>query len=457
MSVVVLVMMRPIAVIGACVVVMATAAAVVVPGLGAAARRPAAQRVTVARSATLTRHRRLARAFAERELGAFVLPPGATETTTDPAVNGVLKAAADTPGGARLIDRHRFWRVSGRPQSVLGWFKHHPPAATIPNGGGTASNRSGAYEWSVFVVYRHLPRYLFEGELGVSVAAATGGGTAVRLDSFATPLVPRPRWELVPRRARVVTVTANAVVSEARNAAPRRFNYLLATITDPGRVRRLIGYINSRQIMQPGIAFSCPALLSPGLSLRFSAAPGSPALATVGVGSCGYSPFALGRRHGPAIQTGDLATVLWRLRTLPACPASRLEASSRGVWYQTPPNPEYGVAINLRYTGTGACAVGGFPRVRLFGRGGRRLSTRVSHIRAGGLALATLLVPGFRAQEAISWSAVAACRAPRAHRIALELPRTDGWLSAAVGSGRRPVAPCHGRVTVEPVEDRLIR
>lgn len=237
-------------------VVMATAAAVVVPGLGAAAR-PAAQRVTVARSATLTRDRRLARAFAERELGAFVLPPGAAETTTDPAVNGVLKAAADTPGGARLIDRHRFWRVSGRPQRVPGWFKHHPPAATIPNGGGTASDRSGAYEWSVFVVYRHLPRYLFGGELGVSVAAATGGGTAVRLDSFATPLVPRPRWELVPRRARVVTVTAKGVVPEARNAAPRRFNYLLATITDPGRVRRLIAYINSRQIMQPGCCGGC--------------------------------------------------------------------------------------------------------------------------------------------------------------------------------------------------------
>ena len=188
------------------------------------------------------------------ELATVRLPSGATSTAADPSAGHVLRSAATRPGIERLIDRHRFWLVPGAPAAALVWLAHHPPAGTQPDGSGSAGNRSGTYEWFLSFAYRNVPAGLYEAALSVSVAGAPGGRTAVRVDSFAAAVVPRPGWEQVPSGVSAIKVTVQP--SDGRGSYPA------ATITQPALLTRLVAAFDSFPIVQPGNMFSCPLILA---------------------------------------------------------------------------------------------------------------------------------------------------------------------------------------------------
>lgn len=119
----------------------------------------------------------------------------------------MLSKPQSRPGIGHLIDRHWFWRVPDPPAALVGWLRRHPPAGTRLSTWGSGGDRGVASLRMRGYSYRTLPQGIYEAELDFAIAAAKGGGSAVRVDSFAAGLVPRPAWEHVPASVAKVAIS----------------------------------------------------------------------------------------------------------------------------------------------------------------------------------------------------------------------------------------------------------
>jgi hypothetical protein len=148
-------------------------------GLLALVAAAAAQAVTVSGR----RDKAKATLDAAKELAAIRLPRGSRKVPGDQSIGHVFRRPTEVCLTPYLVDDAGFWRVPGKPSSVRVWIsKHPPPHVTVVSTGWVP--RSVVFE---FPTQRGVPyRYL-----QVAVAAAKGGGSAVRGDGEAI-------W--VPRR-----------------------------------------------------------------------------------------------------------------------------------------------------------------------------------------------------------------------------------------------------------------
>ncbi len=389
---------------------------------------------------TFAANQRVARAFAQHRLSTTRLPAGATSVATDPAANGVLDHPLSRPGIGHLIDLHQFWRAPGTPAALLDWLRRHVPAGTRLSSSGSGGNRTGTYMWMHAYSYRKLPAAIFEAELDFAIAAASGGGTAVRVDSFAAGLVPRPRWERVP-------AAVAAVVVSVRRSDGRR-SYAVATVTDPARARRLVAVFNGFRIVQPGAVLGCPAILgaTPQLRFRFLAASGT-LLAEATESGCTGLKFVAADRSGPALSPAlDLTQLLWSEHVLPIC--SALSVKGRSVRPATA--EQFSLSFRVRDTGAGACGLRGYPNVRLLSRVGGSLIPRLTRIPAGHLLTppVALLDPSWAATTSVGWPARPTCKALPFNRVLLRLPGISKWLTVRLSD---PIAVCGRRLEVAPI------
>jgi hypothetical protein len=384
---------------------------------------------------------RVARAFALRQLSAVRLPPGARSVAADPAVGGVLASPQSRPGVGRLIDQHRFWRVTGTPAALIGWLRRHAPAGTRLSSWGSGADRGVTFVWTRGYSFRILPAAVYEAELDFAIAVANGGGTAVRVDSFAAGLVPRPAWERVPAAVTSVAITV------------RPFDggrvYPVATVSAPAEVERLVRAFNGFRIVQPGTAFSCPAFpgAAPLLRFRFLSAGGA-RLADAAESGCVGLRFSVARRTGPALWPDvDLTQLLWAAHLLPVCSALSVTA---GPVTPTPAPVEFSLPFEIRDTGGGACGLRGYPQVRLLNVPGPSLVPRVTRIPAGHPVTppVVLLDPSWPATTSIDWPAQPTCKALPFSRVQLRLPEVATPFMVRL---RHPIAPCGGRITVAPI------
>ncbi len=390
---------------------------------------------------TSAANQRVAQEFAGRKLANVRLPSGAMATVTDPSVGHVLGSAATRPGIERLIDRHRFWLVPGAPTAVLVWLRHHPPAGTQPDGSGSAGNRFGTYEWFQSFAYRNVPAALYEAALSVSVAGAPGGRTAVRADSFAAGMVPRPGWERVPSGVSSINVAVQQ--SDGRGSYP------VATITQPALVTRVVTAFDSFPIVQPGNVFSCPVILASSPELHFQfLSPAGAQLANAAEEACGGVAFSVGDRSGPALEPGvDLTQLLFSHQVLPVC--SALSVAATPVTH-TPPPEELSVSFQIKDTGVGACGLRGYPQISRLSTTGRSLVPPVTRIPAGVPVTPPLVLvdPTWPATTSISWPAQPACKALPFTQIDMRLPGVQAPFAVTL---RNPIAPCRGRLSVAPI------
>lgn len=394
---------------------------------------------------TFAANQRAARAFAQHQLSAVRQPSGAARTRSDPAVGGVLAKPQSRPGIGHLIGRHRFWRVPDTPATLIGWLRRHPPAGTRLSTRGSAGNRGVAYMWMRRYAHRTLPQGVYEAELDFAVATAKGGGSAVRVDSFAAGLVPRPAWEHVPALVAKVAISV-------RRYDDRR-SYSVATVTDPALVRRLVRTFNGFEIVQPGtVVIGCPLITgaTPQLRFRFLSAPGAQ-LAETTESACAGLKFAVGGRSGPALsQSVDLTQLLWSQHALAVC--SALSVKPRPVTH-TPAPVEFTLPFSISDTAAGACGLRGYPRVRLrmatSGKLVGELIPHVTRIPAGHPVTppVVLLDPSWPATTSISWPE-STCKAPPFNRVRLWLP---GLATPFTVRLRHPTGPCGRRITVAPI------
>jgi hypothetical protein len=233
-----------------------------------------------------------ARVDIQRRLNWFVPPPGAEE------VDGVLQLPGppSEPVTPNYLDASRAWVTPESTAEVDAWLKAHPPhrSRLIEYGSGSGSSDRG-YVWG------DLAGTANERWLKVSFAA-NGEGTALRADSQAVWIEPRPKGEELPADARFLEVRRTRVNGETERMTVRGVD-----------VQRLANLIDGFGIVQPGET-SCT---EPGpqsliwLSFRREPDGGEAASARFPwpMSNCDNLKMTIGGRREPALEE---AWILYR-------------------------------------------------------------------------------------------------------------------------------------------------
>jgi hypothetical protein len=135
-----------------------------------------------------TQPRHAAEVVAAESLKGLHLPVGATRVKRDPSVGARLHWPAVRLATPRLVDDVQFWRVPGSPRAVLRGIANTPPAGSHIGWATPASLTFGVQIYGPYTAFtlRPLPAAgVTWREVSVLVSHATGGGTAVRIDSEA--------------------------------------------------------------------------------------------------------------------------------------------------------------------------------------------------------------------------------------------------------------------------------
>lgn len=294
-----------------------TAVIVLLASLALVAVRGSAARVTASPRPTTASNCALAQTLAGTLIGEVPLPAGAAEVSSDPEARGTNPwlGVSDVPLSTPLVDVDRFWRAPGDPKSVMDWISAHPPSGFAQSGKETGSADGTMRFWGVHFAAPPIAGRIASEELTVGATAATGGGTALRADAQVVWMIPRPATETIPAGVRSVLVSVDHF---GRGA------FKEALVTAPGKVGRLVSYVDSRQLAQPGV-HSCPEIGSTTrvLDLRFlgAAGAGSVALARAVEDACGGLTFSIrGGRQRPLAEDESLGALLHTLGVRPVRP-----------------------------------------------------------------------------------------------------------------------------------------
>jgi hypothetical protein len=206
-------------------------------------------------------------------LGRVILPSGAMPASKEPAGDdGALGRPPLSEAGMKIVDRHRWWTIPEPVSTVYGFVRSHvPPRAKLSMWSGPPGSVGAPAASFVADAFPPGVGYLPMRELMVEVVALPGGNTGVRADAQVQWIIPRPRGERIPSRARLLEVTV---------ARPRAAALVKRTVTDRRRVHRIAAMIDSLQTVQPE-AINCPSYPAdaPVVTFTFRAVSGGPALA----------------------------------------------------------------------------------------------------------------------------------------------------------------------------------
>ena len=272
-----------------CLLSAAACAALVLSGCGTQpfGPQPGAARTRAASPAASPRQRAVA--DAARIMASFPRPPGAVRTGLIASLTG----PGERPATPDLASVTRWWRVPGRPPSVLAWIRARLPSGFTPAGTG-----AGAGLWTDMFALPAVPGVLTQREL-VVLATPYRGQTAIRVDAQVVWLPARPAAERVPPDAAVVTVTPVFGLYHAPRVERLDRSF---TVTDPAKVARIAAVVNGLTRFPDG-TFSCPAESGGQMRLTFRMRPGGAVAArvTAQYGGCGVVSVRIRGRDMPAL------------------------------------------------------------------------------------------------------------------------------------------------------------
>jgi hypothetical protein len=249
---------------------------------GGAGAAPAGTKSASAATTSVTTPQQRADADASSILGSFAVPPGAVRLSAAPASVTELAHPSVVFATTDVVDHVSWWKVPGKPQTVLAWEKAHVPAQFKPTGSGTVG--SPATMWAEQFSLPAVAGVLSTRELSVQAVSIADGQTALRVDGDVAWIPAKPASERVPATAKVVTVTVlRGMVATVKIPKP-------VTITDPTKVRELIDAANALPLWSQQ-HLMCPADFGESVRLTFSATSGGPAVAVAvaDVGGCGLA------------------------------------------------------------------------------------------------------------------------------------------------------------------------
>jgi hypothetical protein len=243
--------------------------------------------------AIAAKRRREAGREAERLLGSFVPPPGATRRGgRPPRARGLLG-----PGQlgillfAEMAERHAFWRVHAPFASVVAFEKAHAPSGFALGSSRRTSGppRNVELEFDGPIVGGHPPR----GWVGVAVVELRGK-IVLRVDAGAAWIYPRSPRERVP-----------AGVTEIDLKTPRVSRH----VHDRTQISKIVRWFDALNIVQPGTeAIWCPLALVPNMKLAFRSGSGAVLARSTGpagtASACDWIEFSIGGHRQTALIDG---------------------------------------------------------------------------------------------------------------------------------------------------------
>ncbi len=282
----------------------------------AAVAVPAALGATSAVRPTTASNRAAARRDAVRLLGLLRLPADATASATEPRGAGYALQAPPASGAAGgSADAHAWWIVPRNPAAVLAWVRAHAPRGARMSGTGSGDDSRTGYRYEILgYAWPPIAGVLAGRQLTITVTALSGGETALLADAAATWIVTRSPLERIPTATRAITITSTPFGAPATTT----------TVTDAGRVDRIVALFNAMPIVQP-IPVFCPVELLQGsvkLTFAFQAAPGGASLARAtftqylhfsASGPCNAVDLTIGGRVETPLLGGDVVTKVQRI------------------------------------------------------------------------------------------------------------------------------------------------
>ena len=137
--------------------------------------------------------------------------------------------------------------------------------------------------------------------------------TGVRVDAHDVWSVSRPASEKVPAGVHEIDVTS---------ALPGKAPFVERSVTSAAKVRRIVALLDAMEIVQPGVAYSCPAFPDdhPVVTIDFRATAGgrllAPARGTdsdVASGPCNPVDLSIGRHRQTPMIGGEFVKQTERL------------------------------------------------------------------------------------------------------------------------------------------------
>lgn len=274
------------------VILLASVLALVAAASSAAQRSAAGNRLAAQRDAA-------------RLLERVVLPSGTQSLPRAPrGAGGLLTGPFQVPTG-KLVDLHRFWRVSEPLDSVVRFVRAHRPRGAQREGSGVGSVGGPSYPENETLTFAFPPQANRTSLrwLNVTLVALRDGGTGVRADAQEIWIVPRPRSEVVPAGVSEIDIGSHHV-------------------GDGAKVARIVHWFDALPTVQPGLV-SCPMLVAgPTIRLVFRGGAGVLARASFGAdtidhslysGRCTPIRFSIGDRREKALVGGRFLLRVQRL------------------------------------------------------------------------------------------------------------------------------------------------
>jgi len=276
--------------------------------------RPASPSSPAPSSAAGQSTKEQAEAAAAALLAEFVPPRGARRLAGPPNLPGGWEQHPQSSLVSNsMVDKAAFWEAPGDPQSLLSWEQGRLTGKRFTLGDADFGPPSWDREFDLPAAGVLTTRALI-----VEVVGAGNGQGAIRLDADVAWQPARPRGDLVPNAARVVTISELA--SGNRQAKPPPAP---VTSTDPTVVGRLAALVDSLPVSPlNNEVVSCPAAFGGGLQLAFRTRTGGPVVALVRTDQpCGMVDFTatghqlLGLENNPSLDGRILAiaSLPWKL------------------------------------------------------------------------------------------------------------------------------------------------
>ncbi len=234
------------------------------------------------------------RASAQKLLSEVIVPGGAVRTGLRPGVPADLWSPVDPVAVAHRIDLHAVWRIPGTLEKLQRFIDAHRPPGAEQSSGSAAASEDTLTSWSEDLTFRVGPHSMSWRELTLQADRVAGGGTFLRADAQAGPLIPRPASERLPGIDRVV-IWANGTHERTRTF-----------VTMPPAVKSLVRTFNAMLLQQPGQRPACGPPGQHAVTYRFYRAGERNPVATATLNpTCGvFQDIRIAGKQQPSLALG---------------------------------------------------------------------------------------------------------------------------------------------------------
>ena len=232
---------------------MVVAVSLVLAGVGVGVAVAAAQ----AGQSQLQANKAAAQRDARELLGLLRLPNDVRRSAGRPRVGGTLVGERSASGQYFAGDQ-AFWTTHANPETIIAYIKaHRPRGSRIESSGSGSAGSTSSLE--LMLNWPPVGLQLYGRTLTVSVISGPNVPSAVVAWSQSAWIVPRPNAERVPSGARSVAITLRIGTGVS---GTRHMHISTYVVWRKSRVDTLVNEFNRLPIVQPGVTYACPLMLS---------------------------------------------------------------------------------------------------------------------------------------------------------------------------------------------------